>query len=745
MENKQQSKLKQPNTLQKNLTSQQSQILNSNRESARYQRSNQQSNIQTQGSVADFKDYHLESTDLLQTASHKNIDSQIIQDDKLQNNHQKVVDSVIERGHTELEQDKDSDHHELKQQNINLTNISSNNKSSSHNKQRNQQNLNYISIQEVEQLIDVQNQAKVNKTKYSQIDKDFGIEIDESEPLDPGEIYKNRLRSERNSEIESQIVKSNQSKINLNGSQMMPRLIQSGDIDILKQENSRLKQSVLMFVEKLENFISKTQTLKNLKRNKLLKQHQSPRNEILLQKQKELDQIVYKITSYKKQIAQVKDFFQNESQLFEKMLNFEDKVKSQSKQIMTLQLENQSLKKIYDNQHVQEETLAYMKDQKQLQIENIKDEIHALQQSIKQFQDRIQAKDRSIQVIHENIIAYETRCRQMFDIVREHKLKKQAKNVQQNDQKFKKQFNTNDQVNNKSSGLNTIEATINYDMNNNEKQLNQTQTTHVTQEDLDKLLQEIAFLESVQHHPAFDSQNIQQNKQENLKIRSSLDAHSHTNSLNQKFSILNPLQQKLIVRRDKMNFSPQVQQQFKSGKNSINKSGDKLQSIAQKWAQMGSISPRQSPLLNQKILPQTYKKPAGFNSKLNYSFDIQQDNFVSDNRRGSDIGDLQRISLNLENLKIKYGARTNDRKVHSDIVVSGQQTNNRGSKLGKYAQQNSNITTTAATHRKQNFSLGVGGNLSVQNRYGAGSLLGKQIIHSNLTTNRTGANKTVLL
>lgn len=57
----------------------------------------------------------------------------------------------------------------------------------------------------------------------------------------------------------------------------------------MNQQNNRLKTHVLLFIEKLDGFIAKAQSMKEEKRKMRFHIQSEPPNEILVQKQRELD------------------------------------------------------------------------------------------------------------------------------------------------------------------------------------------------------------------------------------------------------------------------------------------------------------------------------------------------------------------------------------------------------------------------------------------------------------------------
>lgn len=77
----------------------------------------------------------------------------------------------------------------------------------------------------------------------------------------------------------------------------------------LNQQNARLQKHVLLFIEKLEIFIAKAQNLKEEKRKMRFHLTNEPPNEILVQKQRELDSTQNRIKEYRKQIKEVRTFF----------------------------------------------------------------------------------------------------------------------------------------------------------------------------------------------------------------------------------------------------------------------------------------------------------------------------------------------------------------------------------------------------------------------------------------------------
>jgi len=99
----------------------------------------------------------------------------------------------------------------------------------------------------------------------------------------------------------------------------------------LNQQNLRLKAHVLMFIEKLEGFIGKAHVMKEEKRKQRLHINSDPPNEVLVQKQRELDSIQSRIKEYRLKIKQLRSYFSNESESLDVMVFAENELKNQDK------------------------------------------------------------------------------------------------------------------------------------------------------------------------------------------------------------------------------------------------------------------------------------------------------------------------------------------------------------------------------------------------------------------------------
>ena len=133
-----------------------------------------------------------------------------------------------------------------------------------------------------------------------------------------------------------------------------------------------------MFVDKIETFLEKTQTLKEGKRKRQLTYRKfDNQNEVLSQKQRELDGITSKIKDLKRQIDNIKYYFQDEQVLQQQMISAENRVKEQAKLLQQLMDENVQLRKINSEQSEVLDTTQIRKEKK-TQISNIKNEIRKL-------------------------------------------------------------------------------------------------------------------------------------------------------------------------------------------------------------------------------------------------------------------------------------------------------------------------------------------------------------------------------
>ena len=96
----------------------------------------------------------------------------------------------------------------------------------------------------------------------------------------------------------------------------------------LNQQNLRLKAHVIMFIEKLEGFIGKAHAMKEEKRKQRLHISSDPPNEVLVQKQRELDSIQSRIKEYRLKIKQLRAYFSNESENLDVMVFAENEIKN---------------------------------------------------------------------------------------------------------------------------------------------------------------------------------------------------------------------------------------------------------------------------------------------------------------------------------------------------------------------------------------------------------------------------------
>ena len=99
----------------------------------------------------------------------------------------------------------------------------------------------------------------------------------------------------------------------------------------LNQQNLRLKAHVLLFLEKLEGFIGKAHVMTEEKRKQRLHINSDPPNEVLVQKQRELDSIQARIKEYRLKIKQLRTYFSNESESLDVMVFAENEIKNQDK------------------------------------------------------------------------------------------------------------------------------------------------------------------------------------------------------------------------------------------------------------------------------------------------------------------------------------------------------------------------------------------------------------------------------
>ena len=96
----------------------------------------------------------------------------------------------------------------------------------------------------------------------------------------------------------------------------------------LNQQNLRLKAHVIVFIEKLEGFIGKAHVMKEEKRKQRLHISSDPPNEVLVQKQRELDSIQSRIKDYRLKIKQLRSYFSNESENLDVMVFAENEIKN---------------------------------------------------------------------------------------------------------------------------------------------------------------------------------------------------------------------------------------------------------------------------------------------------------------------------------------------------------------------------------------------------------------------------------
>ncbi|CDW81965.1 UNKNOWN [Stylonychia lemnae] len=499
------------------------------------------------------------------------------------------------------------------------------------------------------------------------------------------------------------------------------RLIQDDDLGILLNENIRLKSKVLLFVDKLERFINKTQYIKMQRRQDQLGL-KNPKNEILVQKSKELDSIIHRTKELKKQVGQIKDYFQNDQNLYDRMIQGEDQVKSQTKSLYDLQLENQSLRKIYEDQlDVLDNTKQ--KKEKFHEKDRLKKEINELTQRIKEQKDRLQLKERNVQNMHENIIGYETRCRQMVEIVREHKIKLKDKESTRDpkDLKIQTEIVTEEDLERLVFEEERLELEKQKRLDRYQLKMKNHDLARVSLEDeiisiqqkIREKQQEFKLIEhrkrefniaksQNRHQSLFDVNNLKLYNPNNLptnQIRSVQQSPMERNShkfLPVRSSIENYQNQfkKLGVKRDN-NLSPTLispnnlglglnQQNISSSlaKPSIyfTSRGQQEHSQNQRYFNMnllrnknaknndfGKISNNANYVKKQQQISRSKVAQSNVNPRFN-GINLSYDRQTSREYQKSEIGDVQKISLNLENLKIKYGGK--DRKVQSDIVGS---------------------------------------------------------------------------
>jgi len=101
---------------------------------------------------------------------------------------------------------------------------------------------------------------------------------------------------------------------------------------------------VLLFIDKLEHFIEKAQTLKEEKRKMRL--NAEPPNEVLVSKQRELDSIQGRIREVRGKIKGLRVYFTQETENMDVMVNAENELKNMAKVLEGMKEEREELERV---------------------------------------------------------------------------------------------------------------------------------------------------------------------------------------------------------------------------------------------------------------------------------------------------------------------------------------------------------------------------------------------------------------
>lgn len=120
------------------------------------------------------------------------------------------------------------------------------------------------------------------------------------------------------------------------------------DLQTLHQQNLKLKDMVLLVVDKLDAFIIKTLQIRQQKKM-INKSGKPPDNEIYVQKQHEHDSYLKQIKETKRKIKAMQlDLEKDEN--FKRMVDSENQAKEQYRRLQQLLDDNMQLKKIHGSQ-----------------------------------------------------------------------------------------------------------------------------------------------------------------------------------------------------------------------------------------------------------------------------------------------------------------------------------------------------------------------------------------------------------
>jgi len=134
------------------------------------------------------------------------------------------------------------------------------------------------------------------------------------------------------------------------------------DLQNLYYQNIKLRDMVLVVVQKLENFIEKTMIVKE--RKKQANRGKPPENEVYVTKQQELDSYLKKIREDKRKIKKLREELEADPN-FERMIESENIAKEQYRKLQQLLDDNMQLKRIHGGQEAILDTSAQQKEKRE--------------------------------------------------------------------------------------------------------------------------------------------------------------------------------------------------------------------------------------------------------------------------------------------------------------------------------------------------------------------------------------------
>ena len=120
------------------------------------------------------------------------------------------------------------------------------------------------------------------------------------------------------------------------------------DLQNLYYQNIKLRDMVLVVVQKLENFIEKTMIVKE-RRKQINRGNRATENEVYQTKQQELDSYLKKIREDKRAIKHLREELEADPN-FERMIESENVAKEQYRRLQQLLDDNMQLKRIHGGQ-----------------------------------------------------------------------------------------------------------------------------------------------------------------------------------------------------------------------------------------------------------------------------------------------------------------------------------------------------------------------------------------------------------